>query len=77
MYLESSVLFVYFLCLNVALCCENLCLNVLSVSLIPLVEASFSSYCRVDVLQELFANSPDFAFGRVNKSASGFVLKVV
>ena len=27
MYLESSVLFVYFLCLNVALCCENLCLN--------------------------------------------------
>ena len=27
MYLESSVLFVYFPCLNVALCCENLCLN--------------------------------------------------
>ena len=42
-----------------------------------MVEASFSSYCRVDVLQELFANSPDLAFGRVNKSASGFVLEVV
>ena len=42
-----------------------------------MVEAGFSSYCRVDVLQELFANSPDLAFGRVNKSASGFVLKVV
>ena len=28
------------------------------------------SYCGVDVLQELFANSPDLAFGRVNKSAS-------
>ena len=27
MYLESSVLFVYFPCLNVALYCENLCLN--------------------------------------------------
>ena len=27
--------------------------------------------------QELFADSPDFAFGRVNKSASGFVLEVV
>ena len=42
-----------------------------------MVEAGFSSYCRVDVLQELFANSPDLAFGRVNKLASGFVLKVV
>ena len=42
-----------------------------------MVEAGFSSYCRVDVLQELFANSPDLAFGRVNKAASGFVLKVV
>ena len=40
-----------------------------------MVEAGFSSYCRVDVLQELFANLPDLAFGRVNKSASGFVLK--
>ena len=42
-----------------------------------MVEASFSSYCGVDVLQELFANSSDLAFGRVNRSASGFVLKVV
>ena len=43
-----------------------------------MVEAGFSSYCGVDVLQELFANSPDLAFGSwVNKSASGFVLKVV
>ena len=42
-----------------------------------MVEASFSSYCRVDVHQELFANSPDLPFGRVNKTASGFVLKVV
>ena len=42
-----------------------------------MVEAGFSSYCGVDVLQELFANSPDLAFGMVNKSASGFVLKVV
>ena len=43
----------------------------------PLGEAGFSSYCGVDVLQELFANSPELAFGRVNKSASGFVLEVV
>ena len=43
----------------------------------PLVEAGFSFFCRVDDLQELFANSPDLGFGRVNKSASGFVLKVV
>ena len=28
MYLESSVLLMCFLCLNVDLCCENLCLNV-------------------------------------------------
>ena len=42
-----------------------------------MVEAGFLSYCRVDVLQEFFANSPDLAFGRVNKSARGFVLKVV
>ena len=42
-----------------------------------MVEAGFSSHCGVDVLQELFANSPDHAFGRVNKSASGFVLEVV
>ena len=42
-----------------------------------MVEAGLSSYWGVDVLQELFANSPDLAFGRVNKSASGFVLKVV
>lgn len=42
-----------------------------------MVEAGFSSCCRVDVLQELFANSPDLAFGRVNESASGFVLEVV
>ena len=42
-----------------------------------MVEAGFSSCCRVDVLQELFANSPDLAFGRVNKPASGFVLEVV
>ena len=42
-----------------------------------MVEAGFSSYCRVDVHQEFFANSPDLAFGRVNKTASGFVLKVV
>ena len=32
MYLESSVLLMCFLCLNVDLCCENLCLNVPSVS---------------------------------------------
>ena len=42
-----------------------------------MVEAGFLSYCGADVLQELFANSPDLAFGRVNNSASGFVLKVV
>ena len=42
-----------------------------------MIEAGFLSYCRVDVLQEFFANSPDLAFGRVNKSARGFVLKVV
>ena len=42
-----------------------------------MVEAGFLSYCRVDVLQEFFANSPDLAFGRVNKSARGSVLKVV
>ena len=42
-----------------------------------MVEAGFLSYCRVDVPQEFFANSPDLAFGRVNKSARGFVLKVV
>ena len=42
-----------------------------------MVETGFSSYCRVDILQELFANSSDLAFGRVNKSASGFVLKIV
>ena len=42
-----------------------------------MVEAGFSSYRRVDVLQELFANSSDLAFGRVDESASGFVLKVV
>ena len=35
-----------------------------------MVEAGFLSYCRVDVLQEFFANSPDLAFGRVNKSAN-------
>ena len=42
-----------------------------------MIEAGFLSYCRVDVFQEFFANSPDLAFGRVNKSARGFVLKVV
>ena len=42
-----------------------------------MVEAGFSSYCRVDVLEELFANLPDLAFGGVNTSAGGFVLKVV
>ena len=42
-----------------------------------MIEAGFLSYCRVDVLQEFFANSPDLAFSRVNKSARGFVLKVV
>lgn len=32
MYLDNSVLFVYFLCLNVSLCCEYRCLKVPSVS---------------------------------------------
>ena len=32
----------------------------------PLVEAGFSSYCGVDAFQELFANSPDLAFGKLD-----------
>ena len=43
----------------------------------PLIKSSFLSESGVDVFEDLFADSSDFAFCWVNESACGLVLEVV
>ena len=42
-----------------------------------MVESSFLSDSGVDVFEDLFADSSDFAFSWINESACGLVLEVV